>query len=112
MSGRIELTKRFLGASAAVAMVVISAANAQAFYWPGWPGAGVAEPPSFTPKQVVEDFPPPKTPLDPTDPPKQVPEPATLVIAGLGLGVLGLRKVLKRRVRAPDRIAPECNYEA
>lgn len=97
MSGRIDFTKRILGVSAAIAMMVISAANAQAFYWPGWPGAGVTEPPSFTPKQVVEEFPPPREPLDPTDPPKQVPEPATLVIAGLGLGVLGLRKVLKRK---------------
>ena len=93
MSNRFDNTKRILRVSAAIAMVIISAANAQAFYWPGWPGAGVTEPPSLTPKQIVEEFPPPKEPLDPKDPPKQVPEPATLVIAGLGLGVLGLRKL-------------------
>ncbi len=101
MSGRFDNTKRIFHrwglACAAMALALASPTSAQAFYWTGWPGAGVSEPPSLIPRQVVEEFPPPKTPLDPSTPPKQVPEPATLVIAGLGLGVLGLRKVLKRK---------------
>jgi|GEM_PF-3042372 len=87
---------------AAFVVILGAPASAQAFYWAGWPGAGDTEPPSITPRQVTEKTVPPREPFEPHEPhepgepPKGVPEPATLVIAGLGLGVLGLRKVLKR----------------
>ena len=101
MNGRFDIPKRSFHRwgliCAAIGVALASPTPAQAFYWSGWPGAGATEPPSLIPKQIVVEFPPPSTPLDPADPPKQVPEPATLVIAGLGLGVLGLRKVLKRK---------------
>ena len=80
-------------------VLLVAPASAQAFYWSGWPGSG--ETPSPTPRQTIFEVPPPKTPTEPTEPPKQIPEPATLVIAGLGLGVLGLRKAWKRRGSRP-----------
>ena len=79
---------------AVLALVICLGSPAQAFYWPGWPGSKVIEPPVDKPKEKVDK---PQTPLDPPDPPKQVPEPATLVLAGLGLGILSLRKAWKRR---------------
>ncbi len=83
-------------AGIAAFVLLVAPTSAHAFYWPGWPGSGET-PPSPTPRQSIFEVPPPKTPTEPTEPPKQIPEPATLVIAGLGLGVLGLRKAWKRR---------------
>jgi len=96
---RLNWTTRYCTrlAVCVAAFLLLAPGSARAFYWPGWPGAGVTEPPSITPKQIEKELPPPKTPIDPVDPPKQVPEPATLVIAGLGLGALGLQRVWKRR---------------
>ena len=79
----------------ALALVLAAPTSAHAFYWAGWPGSGVNEPPSITPRQIPETPTPPT--VKPTDTPKGVPEPATIIIAGLGLGMLGLRKVLKRK---------------
>ena len=80
---------------AVLALVICLASPAQSFYWPGWPGSKVIEPPVDKPKET-EDPKIPPVPKDPPDP-KQVPEPATLVLAGLGLGILSLRKAWKRR---------------
>ena len=92
-----SFARRWKLAGVALFIVLLAPSPTQAFYWPGWPGAGVTEPPSLTPRQIVREVPPPTTPTESTVPPKGVPEPATLVIAGLGLGVLGLRRVLKRK---------------
>ncbi len=96
----------------AFALVLVAPDSAQAFYWYGWPGSGITEPPSLTPRPATEEVPspnpspftpgfpgPPRTPFTPDNPhsPKEVPEPATLVIAGVGLGLVGLRKLLKSR---------------
>ena len=91
-------------------VALLAPAPAQAFYWSGWPGSGVTQPASLTPKQTILEVTPTGDPSrDPGKPtssdpgtnsggdPKQVPEPATLIIAGVGLGVLGLRKALKRK---------------
>lgn len=78
---------------AVFALVICLGSPAQAFYWPGWPGSGITDPPSGKPKEKIDK---PKAPFDPPDP-KQVPEPATLVLAGLGLGILSLRKAWKRK---------------
>ena len=93
---RGSLLKTLLFAAAAL----VTPAPAHAFYWANWPGSGVTEPETITVTQksfppITPVYPPPYNP--PTETPKGVPEPATLVIAGLGLGVLGLRKVLKRK---------------
>lgn len=93
MRGR--LLKWNVGCLALVALMG-GPSPAQAFYWAGWPGAGEPAPPSITSRQVTEKITPPREPFEP-EPPKGVPEPATLVIAGLGLGVLGLRRALKRK---------------
>ncbi len=76
---------------ASLALVICLASPAQAFYWPGWPGSGVTDPPSKIQKDTIEKK--PKVTLDP----KSVPEPATFVLAGLGLGLLSLRKAWKRK---------------
>ena len=88
----------------AFAVALAAPASADAFYWAGWPGAGDSQPPAITQPQLVTDktVPPrepfePHVPHEPGEPPQGVPEPATIVIAGLGLGMLGLRKVLKRK---------------
>ena len=98
----IRLLNRNFGMTAAgvAAFVVLaSPTSAHAFYWSGWPGSG--ETPSPTPRQTIFEVPPPKTPTEPNEPPKQIPEPATLVIAGLGLGVLGWRRAWKSRGSQP-----------
>ena len=103
---RISIRARFRrgGIALAVSAAVMAAPGAaQAFYWFGWPGSGMSEPPSITPRQCANESPQPETPFGPRisevppETPKNVPEPATIVIAGLGLGVVGMRKWMKRQ---------------
>lgn len=85
---------------------------ARAFYWVGWPGAGSPTPPRIVSETVQVDHRdptpvkrPPGEPWRPrgggggdTDhPPGEAPEPATVVLAGIGLAVVGVRWRRKRR---------------
>ena len=94
------LKRHFQFGCVALALVLVLPGSASAFYWAGWPGSGTYEPQSISPRQLVSEQSVPQiTTLDPSSnsSPKGVPEPATLVIAGLGLGVIAVRKVLKRK---------------
>lgn len=73
-----------------------TAATAPAFYWVGWPGSRINNPPSIVSQtEVVEHRPPPGTTDPPDGPPpwtnpppedpKGVPEPGTLTLAAVGL---------------------------
>lgn len=79
---------------------------APAFYWVGWPGAGTTQPPTIVSQtERVDHRPPPGvTPPNDTPPgdkppdnPKGVPEPATVALAGVGLGALAVRWWRKRK---------------
>src|SRR3954471_22965625 len=75
--------------------VVISATSARAFYWYDWPGSSVATTAATTTTRVSTKT---TTPGggggggggDPGDGPQGVPEPTTLLGAGIGLGVVGV----------------------
>ena len=91
------------------AVVGGTAAPAPAFYWVGWPGSGTTAPPSIVSEQERVNYRPPPgmTTLPPggnppgiivpPDDPKGVPEPATIGIAAVGLAVLAVRWVRKRK---------------
>ncbi|MGL6076270.1 MAG: PEP-CTERM sorting domain-containing protein [Fimbriiglobus sp.] len=92
-------------------VVVGSASSGQAFYFAGWPGSGIIEPPKLLGPQArsvqtsidTEERIPrvPREPVSKTgepDPPGPVPEPGTLCLAALGLGIVGLR--IRRRCGA------------
>jgi hypothetical protein len=96
----------------AVVMAGGVAAAAPAFYWVGWPGAKVNNPPPIVSQtEVVDHRPPPGTtdppdwtppgttnpPGEPPDEPKGIPEPTTLCVAGIGLSVLAVRWWKKRK---------------
>ena len=81
--------------------------SAQAFYFRGWPGDGVPKPPILvTPNAPTDDNPPSArppeppgvTPQSPGGPngPSGTPEPATLALAAVGLGVLAWRKRMRK----------------
>lgn len=83
--------------------------SARAFYWVGWPGAGSPTPPRIVSETVRVDHRDP-TPItrpggepwrpprdDGSNPPGGVPEPTTVVLAGAGLAVVGVRWLRKRR---------------
>lgn len=88
------------------------ASAAPAFYWVGWPGSNTTVPPSIVSQtERVEYRPPPGTteppdwtppgttnpPGDPPEEPKGIPEPTTVGIAVVGLGMLGVRWWKKRK---------------
>jgi len=91
---------------AALVIVLGTALPAQAFYWRGWPASvrlaertllgpgddGITENP--TPIFPPPDYVPPT--MVPVGPPVQTPEPATGVIALLGLGVVGIVRKWRR----------------
>jgi MYXO-CTERM domain-containing protein len=99
----------------AVAVVLMAAGPARAFYWQGWPGSKVplnhslvlppgagSNPPSGDgPAPVSPPVPPagPPLPVDksPLGPPDHTPEPATGVLGLLGLGALAVRRWRSRK---------------
>lgn len=80
-----------------------TAAPASAFYWVGWPGANPVGPPAISvadplPERPKSDEVIVQPPVDPEDDPtKNVPEPATLVLAAIGAGGLAVRWWKKRK---------------
>lgn len=100
-----ERFRRWPAFLAATASLVAVAAPAPAFYWIGWPGSGVQQPPTIISEQVKVEHRPPKPPTDPPggsvreEPPtpEEVPEPASLGLAAAGLGVLTVRWWRKRQ---------------
>ena len=85
----------------AAAVGLLLTPSAQAFYWVGWPGAGVDQPPGIVPTTTRTEHRDPIPPTEPpggTDPPGNppptggTPEPATVVLAAVGLGALALRR--------------------
>lgn len=95
-----------------VAVLPLLAQPAAAFYWYGWPGSGVTEPPPLVPRPptvqiVTEETPPPGMPdfPDPDVPtsPQEVPEPTTLVAAAVGLAAVALAR---RRKAVAQRRSP------
>lgn len=89
-----------------LAVLLGGTGSARAFYWVGWPGAGSPTPPRIVSETIQVDHRDP-TPVnrpggepwrppgdDDTNPPGGVPEPATVVLAGVGLAVAG---VIRRR---------------
>jgi hypothetical protein len=101
----------------ALAAMVVSSAPVQAFYWYGWPGSGVPPdriivgPPggkSGSPPKVpvgvpvVVTTPPPGQGTEPPGggtEPHTTPEPATGLVAIVGLGVLAAVRALRRGKR-------------
>ncbi len=92
-------------------VLLCSTGSARAFYWVGWPGAGSPTPPRIVSETIQVDHRDP-TPVnkppggepwrppgddDEPPPPGGVPEPTTIVLAGVGLAVAGMRLRRKRR---------------
>ena len=95
---------------ALAAAVVCVGQPASAFYWYGWPGSGVSDPPSLVPRsptvQTVTEKTPPAVVVDYPDVPsgpKSVPEPASLLAATVGLAALA---VARRRTKNGHRRSP------
>jgi hypothetical protein len=100
--------KRWSVFAAAVGGAVLFASPAPAFYWLGWPGSGVQPPPSIVSETVKVEHRDPKPPPvteppggGPGDPPpagpEEVPEPATLLLAGAGLATAAGARWARRR---------------
>jgi hypothetical protein len=89
---------------AALAVVLGSALPAQAFYWRGWPASIKVPDKTLVPDDNPTGSPTPITPppvyvppdIVPVGPPVQTPEPATGVIALLGLGTVAVLRKRKR----------------
>lgn len=101
------LQHRWRVALGAVAGLLL-AQPASAFYWYGWPGSGVTDPPVLVPRpavKTVSEVTPPPVVVDPPDPPRpqDVPEPATLLAAAVGLAAVA---AVRRRKSAAQRRSP------
>ncbi len=98
---------------AAPMVVTLTAGPAAAFYFPGYPGDGLPPRPTVMAPGVARLALPPDgiradDPLDPPtfldslgpppllDPPPDVPEPATLALAVAGVGVVAVRRGVRR----------------
>ncbi len=93
------MTRRLLLAAVAsvVGLAAVIPATAQAFYFPGWPGSGIPPPNNLTPpgsNNPPSSRPPTKRPPD--NPPK-VTEPTSAVAGLIGLAMIGLRRVRRRK---------------
>jgi len=84
---------------------VLTAGPASAFYFPNWPGARLSVAPAIVTDYAPGDPPSvqPPTPPEPTtpttpSPPGGVPEPGTLLLAGIGMAAL-LRRSVWRAAR-------------
>ncbi len=93
-----------------VAIVGLSAAPATAFYFPGYPGDGMPlrptvmapgiERPGSQPSPILAEDPLDPSSADPPlplDPPPDVPEPATVALAAIGVGVVAVRRWVRRQ---------------
>ncbi|MBM3980260.1 MAG: PEP-CTERM sorting domain-containing protein [Planctomycetes bacterium] len=86
---------------AALAVVLIVAGPARAFYWHGWPGSQLrVEPTLIGPPVPLAPVPLPEptifNPVPPLGPPAPTPEPATAVLGVLGIGALAVRRLRRR----------------
>ena len=117
MTRRIRFHVPWAARCAAAAAVGLTAANgASAFFFKGWPGDRIARPPTLlppgtseqTPRTVVEFPPPTESPPGDTTPPGggppgggppgTTPEPATGLLAAVGVGLVALaRRRFRRR---------------
>ncbi len=86
-----------------LAAAALTGSSASAFYFPNWPGSLVPPRPamimSYTPGDPPSVQPPvpPETPTSNPGTPGGVPEPSTLMLAVIGVGVL-VRKARRRSV--------------
>jgi hypothetical protein len=102
----------------ALVAIIVTSAQAHAFYWYGWPGSGVPPDRTIVGPPGGSSKPPPKnptgTPVVVTNPPPggtgteppgggseshPTPEPATGLATLAGLGVLAVVRAFKRRNR-------------
>jgi hypothetical protein len=94
------------------AVGVLTAGEAPAFYFKGWPGDGLVNPPSLIQStaptwgnppsgRLYEDMNPVSRPprewTGETEAPQQVPEPTALVLAAVGIAGMGVRRLAARR---------------
>jgi hypothetical protein len=110
---RILRARRVASFAAAAAVAAFVASPASAFYFRGWPGDGVPRDRNLVaPKDRFTDTRPGRTtdrppgpddfPPGPSGPPQPpgsaTPEPGSVVLAAIGLGLVGvLRRKLRRR---------------
>lgn len=88
---------------AALAVALSACGPAHAFYFEGWPGSGISNPPALIPsgtsRTLVEPSPVgPPVPVDkPPVGPNPTPEPATGLLGLLGLGAVAVRRLRAKR---------------
>ena len=114
MFAQLRIGPKLRAVVLALGFLFLSAPAAPAFYWVGWPGGGTNQPPIYKPTE--EPRVPPLPPLPPgsnpppgdkEDPPGGAPEPATMLLAGIGLaGVAGVRWVRRKRDKTQQSGGP------
>jgi len=82
--------------------ITLSAASARAFYWYDWPGSSVPTTSGTTTKVSTKSTDPGGGGGDPGGGPQGVPEPATLLGMGIGLGLLGVVRAVKGKKKRKE----------